>query len=58
MEFLESVKQYLDDGVVCPYMYIAKQKELSMIFRAYYPAEELVPFFFLPYAVRMRLSLL
>ena len=46
MEFLESVKQYLDDGVVCPYMYIAKQKELSMIFRAYYPSEELVPFFF------------
>jgi len=46
MEFLESVKKYLDDGIVCPYMYTAKRKELSMIFRAYYSAEELVPFFF------------
>ena len=46
MEFLQSVKKYIDDGVGCPYMYHAKRKELSMIFRAYYPSEELIPFFF------------
>ena len=46
MEFLETVKKYIDDGVACPYMYEAKRKELSMIFRAYYPSEELITFFF------------
>ena len=46
MEFIVSVMKYLDDGVSCPYMYTAKQKELSMIFRSYYSTEELVQFFF------------
>ena len=44
--FLESVKQYLKDDVMCPYMYKSKLLELSMIFRAYYSPEELVSFFF------------
>lgn len=46
LEFILSVKKYLDDGVTCPYMYAAKQKELSMIFRSYYSTDELRTFFF------------
>ena len=45
MEFLLSVKNYLDDGITCPYMHKAKQLELSVVFRAYYSAQELMEFF-------------
>ena len=45
-EFLESIKRYLDDGVMCPYLHKSKMLELSMIFRAYYSPEELICFFF------------
>ena len=44
-EFLYSVKNYLDDGITCPYMHKAKQHELSTILRAYYTPEELMRFF-------------
>lgn len=44
-EFLHSVKNYLDDGITCPYMHSAKQRELSTIFRAYYSPQELFDFF-------------
>ena len=44
--FLESVKLYLDDGVMCPYMHESKMLELSVLFRAYYSPEELIGFFF------------
>ena len=45
-QFLDSIKQYLDDGILCPYMHKSKMLELSMIFRAYYSPEELICFFF------------
>lgn len=46
LEYLHSVKNYLDDGITCPYMHKAKELELSTIFRAYYEPEELLNFFF------------
>lgn len=45
-QFLESIKQYLDDGILCPYLHKSKMLELSMIFRAYYSPQELICFFF------------
>lgn len=45
LEFLYSVKKYLDDGITCPYIHKVKQRELSLIFRAYYSPEELISFF-------------
>lgn len=45
MEFLLSVKHYLDDGITCPYMHKAKQRELSTVFRAYYSRQEIMEFF-------------
>lgn len=45
-EFLSTVKNYLDDGITCPFMHKNKQWELSTIFRAYYSSEELIRFFF------------
>lgn len=45
MEFLYSVKSYLDDGVTCPYIHECKEWELSLILRAYYTPEELMNFF-------------
>lgn len=44
-EFLHTVKNYLDDGIACPYMHKTKQRELSTILRAYYPPEDLMTFF-------------
>lgn len=44
-EFLYSVKNYLDDGITCPYLYKAKQRELSIMLRAYYSPKELATFF-------------
>lgn len=44
-EFLYSVKNYLDDGVTCPYFHKAKQRELSTVFRAYYSPQEIMAFF-------------
>lgn len=46
MEYLQSVKNYLIDGITCPNMYISKEMELSAVFRAYYTPKELVDFFF------------
>lgn len=45
MEFLYSIKNYLDDGVTCPYLHECKEWELTLIFRAYYSPEELMNFF-------------
>lgn len=45
MDFLATIKNYLDDGITCPYMHKTKQQELSVIFRAYYPQQELMDFF-------------
>lgn len=45
MQFLYSIKNYLEDGIICPYMHKYKQLELSLIFREYYSPEELRPFF-------------
>lgn len=45
-DFLETIRVYLDDGIMCPYLHKSKMLELSMIFRAYYSPEELVSFFF------------
>ena len=45
-EFLYTVKNYLDDGITCHYMHRVKQRELSIIFKAYYSAQELMNFFF------------
>lgn len=44
-EFLYSVKNYLEDGITCPYMHKAKQRELSTLFRAYYSPQEIMSFF-------------
>lgn len=44
-EFLETIKNYVNDGIECPYMHHTKQRELSMIFRAYYSSIELTQFF-------------
>lgn len=45
MDFLYSVKNYLDDGATCKYMHKAKKKELASIFRAYYAPDEIMGFF-------------
>lgn len=45
IEFLISVKNYIEDGITCPYMHKSKQYELSTIFRAYYSQAELIEFF-------------
>lgn len=44
-DYLYTVKRYMDDGITCPHMYKAKERELSMIFRAYYSPQELLEFF-------------
>lgn len=46
MEFLNSVINYLDDGIACPYMHRTKETELSTLFRAYYSFDEISSFFF------------
>lgn len=46
MEFLYSIKNYLDDNNTCPYIYECKEWELILILRAYYSSEELMNFFF------------
>lgn len=45
LEFLESVRNYIEDGIECPYIHRVKEQELSMIFRAYYSTEERSEFF-------------
>lgn len=45
-DFLYSVKDYLEDGINCPYMHKAKLLELSTVFRAYYQPGELMTFFY------------
>lgn len=45
MEFLISVKNYLNDGITCPHIHKSKQYELATIFRAYYSPDELMSFF-------------
>ena len=44
-EFLYSIRNYLEDNLVCPNMHEAKLLELSTLFRAYYQPEELMTFF-------------
>lgn len=44
-EFLQTIKNYLSDGITCPGIYKTKQRELSLLFRAYYTAEEVLQFF-------------
>lgn len=44
-EYLETVKDYLQDGITCPHMHSIKQRELSVLFRAYYTPEEVSQFF-------------
>lgn len=44
-EFLNSMKNYIKDGIKCPYMHNAKEEELASIFRAYYSSEELEMFY-------------
>ena len=44
-DFLYSVKNYLDDKITCPYIHKYKQREFSMILRAYYSPEEIRRFF-------------
>lgn len=44
-EFLESLKNYLEDGITCPHMHRVKEQELAMVLRAYYSTEELAEFF-------------
>lgn len=44
-DFLDSIKNYLIDGINCPQMHCAKTRELSALFRAYYSLDELAEFF-------------
>lgn len=44
-EYLQSIKNYLLDGISCPQMHKIKQRELSLLLRAYYTPEELLQFF-------------
>ena len=44
-EFLYSVKNYLNDGITCLQMHRVKEREMSMLLRAYYSPQELFEFF-------------
>lgn len=44
MEFLQGVRNYLEDGTSCPLLHKIKQQELSLLFRGYYSQNELLPF--------------
>lgn len=44
-DFLNSIRNYLTDGINCPQMHCAKTRELSALFRAYYSIDELAEFF-------------
>lgn len=46
MEFLHSIKNYLEDSITCPCMHECKEWEFALILRAYYSPEELMNFFF------------
>lgn len=45
-QFLTLLRVYLQDGVNCRHLHEIKQKELFILFRAYYSKEELAQFFF------------
>lgn len=45
MDFLTSVKHYLQDGITCHHLDMIKRYELSLLLRAYYSLEELSEFF-------------
>lgn len=45
LEFLHTIKKYLQDEINCPQLYETKQKELAMLFRIYYPHEDIIEFF-------------
>lgn len=44
--FAESVMYYLEQGACCNHLYDAKAIEISVIYRLFYPAEELARFFY------------
>ena len=44
--FAESVMYYLEQGASCNHLYDAKAIEISVIYRLFYPAEELARFFY------------
>lgn len=44
-EYLQSLKNYLFDGVTCHHLHKIKQQELSLLLRAYYTPQELLQFF-------------
>ena len=45
LQFLKSVCYYLQDDISCPRMHRIKQRELALLFRAYYHAEDVVTLF-------------
>lgn len=45
LQFLYTVKNYLNDGITCPQMHFVKQREFSVLLRAYYSHQEIVNFF-------------
>lgn len=45
LQFLHTVKNYLNDGITCPQMHFVKQREFSVLLRAYYTHMEIVEFF-------------
>lgn len=48
MEFLHTIKSYLDDNIACPCMHECKEWEFALILRAHYSPEELTNFSFFP----------
>lgn len=45
LQFLYTVKTYLNDGIACPEMHFVKKREFSVLLRAYYSHQEMVDFF-------------
>lgn len=44
--FLELLKDYVSEGLRCTYFFQIKIKEMLFVFRAYYPKEDLLRFFY------------
>lgn len=45
LQFIYTVKNYLSDGITCPQMHFVKQREFSLLLRAYYTGQEILDFF-------------
>lgn len=45
-DFLDLLINYFEDGLTCSHLHEMKQKELFLLFRAYYSKSELVQFFY------------